>query len=31
MRSIDPAALEISESRWFDVLASVVDPSSEPL
>jgi hypothetical protein len=26
MRSLDPAALEVSESRWFDVLTSIVDP-----
>lgn len=29
MRSVDPAALENPESRWFDVLASVVDPDSD--
>lgn len=29
MRSIDPAALEIPESRWFDVLTYIVDPESE--
>ncbi|ARF58243.1 SUKH-4 family immunity protein [Streptomyces gilvosporeus] len=26
MRAIDPAALENQESRWFDVLTSIVDP-----
>jgi len=29
MRFLDPAALEIPESRWFDVLTSIVDPDSE--
>ncbi|MFE2430603.1 SUKH-4 family immunity protein [Streptomyces sp. NPDC059373] len=29
MRSIDPVALEVPESRWFDVLTSVVDPESD--
>lgn len=26
MRSVDPAALENPQSRWFDVLTSIVDP-----
>lgn len=29
MRSLDPAALEIPESRWFDVLTSIVDPDAD--
>jgi hypothetical protein len=29
MRSVDPAVLEISGSRWLDVLASIEDPEYE--
>lgn len=31
MRSVDPAALENPESRWFDVLTSIVDPNAHYL